>query len=120
MAWEWSHTPEAYDAVRQNIEAKDREWLETVWSEWIAAIPHEKHGIGFHADLDLKKYHKAMCRAKQKSDEELARFIWEKTSEFRTCTNGGHESWCCPFGCPCHMVPFDTPADVEEPNPQVC
>jgi hypothetical protein len=120
MAWSWSHTNEAYEAVRLNIERQDREWLEVVWAEWIAAIPDPRFGIGFHAELDTKKYHKALVRAKRKSNDELAAFIWERTRDFATCENGGFEAWCCPFGCGCHMVSFDTPSDVEEPNPQDC
>jgi hypothetical protein len=52
MAWSWSHTGEAYENVKANIEAKPREWLEVVWAEWVAAIPHPRFGIDFHADLD--------------------------------------------------------------------
>lgn len=107
MAWSWSHTPEAYEAVHENILNAEREWLEIVWAEWQAAIPHPEFGIGFHADLDSAKYETALADAKTKPSEGLAEDIWEKTSEFATCTNGGHESWCCPFGCTCHMVPFD-------------
>lgn len=36
MAWEWSHTPEAYANAEANIRAKDRKWLETVYGEWHA------------------------------------------------------------------------------------
>lgn len=113
MSWSWSHTSEAYENVRRQIESQPREWLETVWSEWVAAVPDERFGINFHADLDLRKYELALVRAKRKTDEQLAEFIWNKTESLATCTNGGHEAHCCPFGCGCHFVPFDAPAEVD-------
>lgn len=114
MTWEWSHTAEGEAAVQENINRKPREWLEVVWAEWVAAIPHPKYGIGYSAELNNKKYEKALIRAKKKTDEQLAEFIWEKTSQLRQCTNGGWEAHCCPFGCGCHMVGFDT--NVEHPD----
>ena len=114
MAWSWSHSGEAYENVKANIEAKPREWLEVVWAEWVAAIPHPRFGIDFHADLDTRKYALALIRAKRKTNEQLAQFIWERTESLATCTNGGWEAWCCPFGCGCHMVPFDLTEEAKE------
>ena len=105
MAWSWSHTAEAYQNVKANIEAQPREWLKEVWSEWQAAIPHPTHGIDFHATLDLPKYDAKIIEAETLDNETLAEYIWTRTEEFATCTNGGHEAWCCPFGC--HLLPFD-------------
>ena len=128
MAWSWSHTNEAYAAVEANIRAQSREWLEEVWAEWVAARGHTDNPkarpwnetfwseIHFFAQLDLRRYHLAIVRAKRKSSKELADFIWEKTQKLATCTNGGWEAWCCPFGRQCHMVPFDTQEEIEEPN----
>lgn len=107
MAWSWSHSPEAYNNARQNVFNRDREWLQVVWAEWQATIPHPEHGIGFHAELDLAKYESLMVEAKALSDEALAESIWERAVELGHCTNGGWEAWCCPFGCGCHTVSFD-------------
>lgn len=111
MAWSWSHTAEAYENAKANIQAKPRDWLKEVWAEWQAAIPHEKFGIDFHADLDTPLYDKKLIEAETLTNEQLAEYIWTRTEELRTCTNGGHEAWCCPFGCGCHLVKFDL-----EPN----
>jgi hypothetical protein len=113
MAWSWSHTGEAYAAVQKQIEEKDREWLEVVWSEWISATPHPRFGISFSAELDERRYAKALIRAKAKSTEYLAEFIWEKTEAYATCSNGGWEAYCCPFDCMCHQVPF-TPDEEQD------
>jgi hypothetical protein len=117
MTWEWSHSEGAYSHAEQHIRSKPREWLEVVWAEWVAAVPHPQHGMAFHANLDSRKYQKALVRAKNKTDEELADLIWQKASELRNCTNGGWEAHCCPFGCSCHMVPFDR--NVQDPDGEV-
>ena len=36
MAWSWSHSNEAYANAEENVQNKDREWLETVFAEWHA------------------------------------------------------------------------------------
>lgn len=101
MAWSWSHTAEAYDNARQNIENKDREWLEVCWAEWRAAEPKEYSEHEFNE----KKYAKALVKAKKLPGDVLASDIWDKASEFATCDNGGFNAYCCPWGC--HTVPFD-------------
>jgi hypothetical protein len=51
-------------------------------------------------------YQAALKEAKQLPADALADDVWERASELRTCTNGGHEAWICPYGCLSHMVPF--------------
>lgn len=98
MAWSWSHTNEAYQYAREQVAAQERDWLETVYAEWKAS-----HGDD---NLNEEAYKEHLEKAKQLPDDILADFIWEKMEEQATCTNGGWEAWCCPFGCGCHMVPF--------------
>jgi len=108
MAWEWSHTPEAYQAAERNLRKKPLGELSIILAEWKAAEPDEDGCTGFgqaqydsalkqiEADLKAGRLHKgAIC------DD-----IWRRMEEQRTCTNGGFEAWCCPFGCGCHMVSF--------------
>ncbi len=103
MAWSWSHTHEAYENARNNLERLPREKLEVIYAEWLAA----EGDIHFCPRLNDRRYLKALHgRAKQKTTEELVEFIWEKASEFATCTNGGWQAYMCPFGCGCHMVSF--------------
>lgn len=110
--WEWSHTHEAYAAAEAIIRAKPREWLEVVYAEWCASV-----GRGSPDDFNQRQYDVALKRAKTIDAEALADYIWERTSKHRTCENGGFMAHCCPFGCGCHMVPFDvandTPAQEE-------
>jgi hypothetical protein len=109
MAWEWSHTEEAYAAVEHNIRQQPREWLEVVFAEWRAAQDNKGNvQTGTH-NFNQKKYERALAYAKnpEVTNERLADFIWEKANELRICTNGGWQAWCCPSGCGCHLVPFD-------------
>ena len=133
MTWEWSHSGEAYQNARQQLEALPRETRNVIAAEWLAAIPHPRHGIDFHAELDTRKYYRALVRVAKWSDEEINEFIWSGAQReenkvqigmegLRNCTNGGWKAWCCPFGCECHMVPFDPVegSEEDEPTPQDC
>lgn len=101
MAWSWSHTAEAYANARAQLEALDRETKVTIAAEWFAQSKTQRDHI------DIKRYKKSMAKAERMPDDILHDFIWEKMEELATCTNGGWQAWCCPFGCMCHMVPFD-------------
>ncbi|MDA9856614.1 hypothetical protein N9D23_00715 [Rubripirellula sp.] len=119
MAWSWSHTNEAYAAVEEQLNSKadeanngdieDVEWLVVVWSEFVASNWREDRVT---TDLNLRKYASAMARAKRQGEElgyeKLANDIWNWSSELATCTNGGWDAWCCPFGC--HLLPFSVQA----------
>ena len=97
MAWEWSHTIEAYVNAKHNLEDLDDETLHTVAVEWFA------HGMNSNPDD-----HVFCCAEKSLAkvpNLDLAYFIWEKTEELATCDNGGFNAWICPFGC--HTVFFD-------------
>lgn len=108
MSWEWSHTQEAYAAVSQNIYALPDDKLAVIWAEWRAAEPRGDYG---DVDLNLHRYRRELRRAyswlRRDRRDELANEVDARTSELATCTNGGWKAWCCPFGCGCHMVPFD-------------
>lgn len=113
MAWSWSHTQEAYDAVREQIFAQDREWLEVVWAEWKTA-KKDRHGCYDQNNFNQKKYERMLKRAKKFDNETLAEEIWNFTQEYATCSNGGWEAYCCPFDCGCHQIPFTPPAEEDE------
>ena len=120
MAWSWSHSPEAYESIEiqlnnKGVEANNGdteaiEWLHTVWSEFVASNWKEDRVT---TDLDLRKYQRAIARAKRQGAElgynKLAADIWNWSSELATCTNGGWNAWCCPFGC--HLIPFNVKAE---------
>jgi hypothetical protein len=104
MSWEWSHTSDALEIARQNVHNRGLKTLRVIWSEWQAYT-----GDGSScstSEFDAEKYKAAMKQSKGIPKDALADAIWERMEQFRTCTNGGHEAWACPFGC--HTVPFST------------
>jgi hypothetical protein len=103
MAWSWSHTVEGMENVRKNIMAKGREWLEVVYAEWHASVHVEDEPDGFNQH----DYQRALQHAKTLPDDVLAEYVCERTEEYATCSNGGHEAYCCPYDCGCHSVAFD-------------
>ena len=120
MAWAWSHTNEAYAAVEDQLNNKAdeanngdieaAEWIHVVWSEWVASDWREDRVT---TDLDLRTYERASARAKRQGEslgyDKLAADIWNWSSDLATCTNGGSESWVCPYGC--HLIPFNVKAE---------
>ncbi len=101
VVWSWSHTNEAYAAVRDNIAAKPREWLEICYAEWKAV-----GGAGLfhprkpeHDGFDDRRYERALASAKHLCETELAVRIYDWAERSSTCSNGGFEAWCCPSGC---------------------
>ena len=103
MAWEWSHTPEAYEAAYQNLLQLDFATLRTIWAEWQACDHPDDDAQTF----DETKYDTAIHNAGKIHTEALANDIWTNASEQATCDNGGFNAWLCPFGCGCHTVSFD-------------
>ena len=114
MAWEWSHTPEAYEKGRKNLTKQSISDLLVIKAEW-EATTWEDEDISQGPYLDIDNYNKVMTRLQatyrmaRRADvdiktlkEQYAGEIWEKAEELRTCTNGGHEAWVCPYGC--HLV----------------
>lgn len=106
MAWEWSHTPDAYEDAQLNMQELDRETREVIAAEWMGTPRDQFGGYGF-AHLDEKRYRRGLRRAKRWDDEKLNEMIWQNMSGYATCTNGGYEAYCCPHGCGPHMVAFD-------------
>lgn len=98
MAWEWSHTQEAYDNARDNLTKWKRPKLEVVYGEWFA---HD--GSEFREDA----YHDGVRAAEKMTHEGLVEDIFGRARAQRLCTNGGHRAWMCPYGCEVHMVSFD-------------
>lgn len=112
MAWSWSHTNEGIAAVQENLENLPREDREIMFAEWRAAQVRGTTELSHH--FDNRRYERALKFVKTLPDDSLNEFLWEKTQEFATCSNGGWDAYCCPFGCGCHQVPFSLPADTQE------
>ena len=112
MTWEWSHSPEAYDNARENLDNRleraengDRHelaWLAEAYGEWSAG----KYDGDYHRWL--KAYRQAYRRAVRfiRSDRGviITESIWDAMADHRACTNGGWEAYACPDGC--HLVSF--------------
>jgi hypothetical protein len=103
MAWQWSHTAEAYADAYANVMALPRADLEVIFAEIKAAKPRE-YG---EPDFVKARYAKALREARKLPDDILADAVWSFAEEHRTCTNGGHRAHVCPWGC--HTVAFDRP-----------
>ena len=97
MAWEWSHTDEAYANAYANLESQSKDWLNEVYAEWEAWGGEEK--------FNSLAYANALAHAKRLPLDALVDEIWEHMFEYLTCDNGGFDAWACPFGC--HTVSFD-------------
>ncbi len=100
MVWSWSHAAEAYADAQEQVEAKDREWLEIVYAEW-HAIDHVE---SVSPEFDESDYEAALVEAKRLPQDVLADSVWDHMSEQASCDNGGFHAWACPSGC--HTVPF--------------
>lgn len=129
MTWEWSHTQEAYDYARENLELLDLDTRIEILAEIRAAqevtqttgtpIYDVDSSVGLS---DLIGVYERSIRDSMSEDrvdgspprmteEMLNDAIWEFAEEIRRCTNGGWEAHLCPFGCGSHMVYF---SDVDE------
>lgn len=120
MAWSWSHTQEAYNAVENQINRKaekaqdgerdEQEWLVVVSSEI------DMNGDSSAYPVWNKKYKKALVHNTRLAIKEgwqtLATKIWDFAQEHATCDNGGFNAWVCPDGC--HTLPFTDPEESEE------
>lgn len=110
MAWEWSHTQEAYDNVKANLALKPLSWLSECYAE-IVAHDHPMNDCNTEEE-EVNKWDR-MYAIGLKTCETLPRdmiidVIWKFASEdHRTCSNGGFQAHMCPSGC--HHVSFDPP-----------
>jgi hypothetical protein len=90
MSWQWSHTQEAYDNVRENIFNLNRKTILICLREF-----RYKETGSFRLDYNERRM----------SKESLAELLWDKVQELKLCSNGGHRAYICPDGC--HTVSFD-------------
>lgn len=109
MAWEWSHTDDAYADARAQVQQLPRETLLTVLREWTyhdreAAGRLRGPAIGPSGRVRGFRLPPGVRRLRR---ETLADLVWERAEAHRTCSNGGWEAYICPDGC--HRVPFEAP-----------
>lgn len=112
MAWSWSHTQEAYDNAAARVHLMSKRKLVTIWAEWSVKISDPED-----SGWDEQVYQAGLKTACEMSSEELADDVcrWMEDDEIgRTCSNGGHNAWACPYGCLPHCVSFDKLKPTEE------
>jgi hypothetical protein len=118
MAWEWSHSAEAYDNVRTAIAAMPAEELIEIKLEWLAycdkriSDEDRQHGepANFRRTEKRKAYWQGHCE--KMGTEHLADDIYDMAENHATCDNGGHDMWVCPYGC--HTVPASSEDDESD------
>ena len=109
MAWEWSHTQRAYDEAQDNTNGLPVRILREIYAEWktkyhVSSLGEDEICPGGWHD---PTYDKALREARSLSAEALADYVWSMAKKQRTCDNGGHLAWLCPYGCRAHCIPFD-------------
>lgn len=115
MAWEWSHTAEAYEKAYENLQEIPVDDLRVIWAEWESFRGDEAEGEDEGEDgegFDSEAYEEALDTAENLPADVLAEDIWRRMEELRTCENGGEYLWACPYGCGCHLVSVDR--EIEE------
>ena len=94
MAWEWSHSPEAYEKARKNISRRSIKWLAECYAEFQC-----KEVKGDECPYSNGQYQEFFKQAKLLDKDVLIETVWEKAEKLRTCDNGGFSLWICPEGC---------------------
>lgn len=103
MAWEWSHTTEAYSNAYENILDLNHDTLSVVYAE-IRAKRWDDENPDETSSYDNGKYEEFLEEGKELTNDILADFVWQFAEEYRTCDNGGFNAYICPHGC--HTVSF--------------
>lgn len=108
MAWEWSHTPEAYENARLNTQDLPQGELAVIVAE-IKAKRWDDENEEEDLSFNNGKYEEFLAEAKELTQDVLADAVWAFAEEYRTCDNGGFNAYLCPYQC--HSVPFDRKED---------
>jgi hypothetical protein len=106
MPWEWSHTEEAIQNVRDNLELLSRETLLEICVEWKVHLEAGNDAT----EADFQKHEKDFDHV---STDGLIYYIWDNMKSQALCEPGGHTAWSCPWGCICHLVPFSSEDHVK-------
>ena len=105
MAWEWSHSEEAYNNARENLNNIPLSELLIIWGEIQASGVNEWEKIGHATAFDQDVY-ETTINGGPYTCQDLVKKIWDHMkNKNKTCDNGGFNAWACPYGC--HTVSFD-------------
>lgn len=112
MAWSWSHTIDAYEDAREQVQRLSKAELLTILREWAYYDREQANTLRFHgSQVWTDTRGKTRVRGfrlpngvRRLTQDTLADLVWDRMSAHATCTNGGWDAYCCPDGC--HTVPF--------------
>lgn len=111
MAWGWSHTAEAYENARENVNSLPRSDLLIIYAEWKAYMAGKEADPQDHEPFDEQAYFEVLSREESLRHglgtpcDIMADCVWEWMEQQAICDNGGFRAWACPYGC--HTVSFD-------------
>ena len=105
MAWEWSHTAEAYNNALENLNRLPKRELLTILREWAYKDREDRGTIRRRAGSTRIPGFRLPAGLARLDRSHLADLIWERAESLATCDNGGFRAWVCPDGC--HTVSFD-------------
>jgi hypothetical protein len=105
MAWEWSHTAEAYSNAYDQVHALPKRELLTILREWAYKDREDNGTLRRRAGAKRIAGFRLPAGLRRLTQDTLADLVWSRAEEHRTCTNGGWAAYVCPDGC--HTVPFD-------------
>lgn len=111
MAWEISHTQEAWDNARSNLEHWTRDRLITALAD--DAFEAQEEGGHDNADQAADVLRDVLANADQC---DLVEMTIASISTHQTCSNGGHDFWIDRQGYHTVSVSLEAPALTVCPN----
>ena len=106
MAWDWSHSPEAYRIARQHLENWSAKRLGEAYAEFKCKEiddANEQSNVQEPDPYKDGRYEKVLNETRavvrKFGKEHLVNEVWRMAEELHTCDNGGATLWVCPYGC---------------------
>lgn len=105
MAWEWSHTQDAYDGAQDQVEHLPKFTLLVVLREWAHYDRDKNNTLRTRTGAKRPAGFRLPNNVRKLPQDVLAARVWTRAEDFSTCDNGGYDAHVCPYGC--HTVPFE-------------
>ena len=98
---------DVYKKELRRIRKEHRDFIHTV----TLSSPYGRSGYTSDPRVAMRNAKRDAINSLRRS---LAESIWPRMEELATCTNGGWEAYCCPYGCGPHMVTFSSADELRE------